>query len=93
MAYDEKQALSIFKARRNILPANTAQDEYFGVIIEAAEKRLEKEGIHIMRGDADDLMLLVNLASWMYANRDSNTGMPDWLRAAIRERWLNERDS
>jgi len=35
-------------------------------------------------------MLVVDYTCWAYANRDANTGMPDWLRLRRRERWLQE---
>ena len=38
----------------------------------------------------DDLMLVVDMAVYQYQNRDSNAGMPEWLRLRRRERWLKE---
>ena len=41
-----------------------------------------------------DTSLDTNTAVWHYQSRDSQAGMPEWLRLQRRERWLCEgRDS
>lgn len=88
MPYDEQLILNLFKARLNRLAADTSLDEYFTERIKAAKEELERNGI-ILVDDADDSMLLVDFAAWKYQNRDNNSGMPEWLRLARRERWLS----
>lgn len=90
MTYDSTLALSLVKARLNILPANTTLDEYLNARIEATAQELEGSGIRI-RNDAEDTMLLVDMTVWQYQSRDKEGGMPEWLRMRRRERWLRDR--
>lgn len=90
MTYDSTLALSLVKARLNILPANTTLDEYLIARIEATAQELEGSGIRI-RNDAEDTMLLVDMTVWQYQSRDKESGMPEWLRLRRRERWLRDR--
>ena len=57
--------------------------------IEAAAEELKRTGI-TLTDSADDLMLLVDFTVWKYQNRDKAAGMPEWLRLARRERWLQQ---
>lgn len=57
--------------------------------IEAGRAELRGKGI-TLRDTPDDEMLLVDVVCWRYSARDKQTGMPEWLRLAIRERWLWE---
>lgn len=81
-------ALSLLKARRNRAKGDTSLDEYFRALIEAAIGTLTKNGI-ALTDEIDDIMLVVDVANYNYANRDKNEGVPEWLRLKRRERWLN----
>ena len=35
-------------------------------------------------------MLVADTVVWQYQNRDKDTGMPEWLRLARRERFIQE---
>lgn len=87
---DPTTALSLMKTRLNRLSGDTSLDGLFGTMLEAAEQELEKTGI-VLNDTAQDMMLVVNTAVWHYQSRDSQAGMPDWLRLQRRERWLNQR--
>ena len=87
---DSLTALALVKARLNRMAADTSLDEHFLQRIDAAAAELEGTGISLT-DSADDLMLLVDYTVWQYQNRDSNAGMPDWLRLRRRERWLRQR--
>ncbi len=91
MAYTESTVLSIVKARLNRLASDTSLDIYLKKRIEAADIELAGNGIKLVAGNADDEVLLADYVVWRYQNRDKNTGMPEWLRLARRERWLKER--
>lgn len=90
MAVNTDAALEMVKARLNRLPGDTRLDEYFTQRIKAAIGDLEGTGIHLTES-ARDLMLLVDYTVWSYQNRDKPGSMPDWLRLARRERWLQEK--
>lgn len=85
---NKETALTLVKARLNRL--DTALDTYLSARIDAAVTDLERTGIILDTSQAD-LMLVVDYTCWAYANRDAQTGMPDWLRLRRRERWLQQR--
>ena len=58
--------------------------------IEAGRAELQGKGINLREDDPNDTMLLVDFVCWRYSARDKQVGMPEWLRLAIRERWLWE---
>lgn len=87
---DVNIALDLMKARLNRLAGDTSLDGLFVTTLQASAEELEKTGIQL-NDTAQDVMLVVNTAVWHYQSRDSQTGMPDWLRLQRRERWLNER--
>lgn len=86
--YNAETALSLVKARMNRLQEDTTLDEYLRERIKGAAENLEGIGIKLREENAEDLMLLVDLTVWQYQNRDSASGMPEWLRLRRRERWL-----
>lgn len=83
-------ALPLVKQRLNRATADTSLDTHFTKRIEAAELELTRKGI-TLQDDADDLMLLVDYSVWRYQNRDKPGGQPDWLKLAVRERWLSSK--
>jgi len=91
MAYTETTVLGIVKARLNRLASDTSLDDYLRKRIEAADAELARVGIKLVAGNVDDEVLLADYVVWRHQNRDKNTGMPEWLRLARRERWLKER--
>lgn len=88
MAYTEAAVLSIVKQRLNRI--DTALDTHLTLRIAAAAAELERNGI-VLVDDVDDNILLADYTTWRYQNRDSNTGMPEWLRLARRERFLSSK--
>jgi hypothetical protein len=89
MAYTKSTVLGIVKARLNRLASDTSLDEYFLQRIEAADKELERTGIHLKADDVDDAVFLADFVAWKHSNRDNPDGMPEWLRLARRERWMS----
>lgn len=86
--YTEATVLSIVKQRLNRL--STDLDGHLRIRIEAAAGELERNGIKLV-GDIDDNVFLADYTVWKYQNRDSNTGMPEWLRLARRERFISSK--
>lgn len=85
---DDAKILAMCKARLD--RSHTSMlDEQLIDRIRACRGDLERKGIHLT-DTADDAMLLVDVVCWRYSARDKQTGMPEWLRLAIRERWLQE---
>lgn len=89
MAVDRGTALALMKARLNRLASDTTLDTYFQARISAAIDELTATGI-VLDDEQEDLLLVVDTAVWQYQNRDSGSGMPDWLRLRRRERWLQQ---
>jgi hypothetical protein len=82
--------LSLVKSRLNRLTSDKSLDVYFTARIESAQKELTRIGIQIDEESVRDQLLLADLVAWQYQNRDKPGGMPDWLRLARRERWLQQ---
>lgn len=82
-------AFDLVKARLNRLPGDTSIDTLLGARVTAAAEELEQKGIHLTDSPSDTL-LLVDYTAYQYSARDQQTGMPEWLRLRIRERWLQE---
>ena len=78
------------KTRLNRMPGESALDEYFAARLDAAEREMARQGIKLTDG-MDDVLLLVDKAVFDYQNRDKMQSQPDWLKAKLRGRWLNER--
>lgn len=83
------QALCLTLVKQRLNRLDDTLDDYLAARINAAVKDIERTGI-ILGDDDGDLMLVVDYTVWAYANRDANTGMPDWLRLRRRERWIQQ---
>ena len=81
-------ALSLLKERLDRMPEDTTRDEYFTARIEQTIGEMERQGI-TLTDSVDDLMLVVDGAAWNHANRDKQSGEPDWLRKKRVRRWIN----
>ena len=79
--------LSMLRARLDEPPHEI--DEFLRSIIDGVIRNLEKSGIHI-RENASDIMFVVDMSAWKYSCRDKAEGMPEWLKTARRERFLQE---
>lgn len=69
-------------------------DDYLAARIDAAVEELAASGIHI-QNNPRDCMFVCDYVVWQYGNRDKgapgqDTKMPEWLRLARRERFLQE---
>lgn len=91
MAYNEATVLGVVKARLNRLASDTSLDEYLKIRIQAADAELSDNGINLVEDDVRDTVFLADMVVWQHNNRDKPDGMPEWLRLARRERWLNQR--
>lgn len=92
--YAPEIAYELLKARldRGGMPVPIALEDYWRCRIEAAALELEKKGIHL-ENTADDNILVSDVAAESILNRDKPGHRPEWLRLAIRERWLRERQA
>lgn len=79
--------LTMLRARLDEPPHEL--DEFLRSLIFGVIAELESTGIHI-RDDARDLMFVTDMTAWKYSCRDKAEGMPEWLRLARRERYLQE---
>ena len=81
--------LQLIKVRLN--RADTALDDYLSTRIEAARDELEHKGVSLNMTMTEDCVFLADYAAWQYLNRDQAGAMPEWLRLALRERFLRNR--
>lgn len=90
MAHTPLTVLGIVKARLNRQASDTSLDTYLTARIAATDLELERTGITLVADDVRDQVLLADIVVWQYSNRDKPGAMPDWLRLARRERWLQQ---
>lgn len=92
MAFDTTVALGILKARmdRAGVACPSALEAYWSQRVTAAVQELTAKGINLT-DTVEDSALVADLAADRIINRDRPGGLPEWLRLAIRERWLRER--
>lgn len=88
MAFDPTLTLGIVKSRLGIVV--TTQDTYLTQLVNSSYAKLVNQmGIVYDETRFDHATLLADYAVWRYQNRDSTTGMPQWLRLEIRELYLS----
>lgn len=61
--------------------------------LDAAQSLIRREGINLDLDDAEDGLLLVMYASYLYGKRNSNEPMPRMLRYALNNRVMSEKGS
>lgn len=79
--------LSMLRARLDEPPHEL--DDFLRGIIDGVIEELDASGIHI-RDNSRDIMFVTDMSAWKYSCRDKAEGMPEWLRIARRERYLQE---
>ena len=92
MAYNPGTALALLMGRMDRAGVATPAPltAYWTAALEAAAAELATKGI-ALEDTADDNLLVADLAAETLLSRDKPGGRPEWLRLAIRERWLRER--
>lgn len=60
--------------------SSDAYDERLQSYIEAAKKRITREGVTIDMEDIDHIETIIMYAHWMWAKRDTGEGMPRMVR-------------
>lgn len=83
MAHTENQ-LAMLKVDLGLMELTEKQQTYLGQLLDAAQKRLTKQGITLVDGEPDHDELVVLYASWNYRKRtgEGSTEMPQPLRTA-----------
>lgn len=81
--------VTLVKQREGIL--NSVQDDYMKAIVEGVIGELEKQhGIGVDLNNMDIFMLIVDMASFRYSNRDSIEGFPKHLEYRLRNFYINK---
>lgn len=71
---------------------SASRDEFFDKLIEGIVSELtEEKGIILDENNANHQMFIADYASWKFQNRDSNAGMPNYLRLRMRNLFLHSR--
>lgn len=85
-------AFELLRARmdRGGLPVPAALETTWRITMIAAAQRLERAGI-ILTDSISDALLVSDYTAYLLTNRDSAGGEPEWLRSAIRNRWIQQR--
>lgn len=90
MAINVETVVALVKQRKDMMPGISQRDDYITERVKAVISEMAGKGIHLV-DDPADVMLAVDMTAWQYKNRDQSGAMPEWLRLARRERWLNDR--
>jgi len=69
----------------------SAYDERLGQYLDAAQKRIEEEGVTLDTNDIGDMQIIVMYAAWMWRRRDTMEGMPRMLRYTLNNRVFAEK--
>ena len=76
----------------NLMISTDAYDNYLKATIKAANGFISDQGINL-DDSAEDSMLVVMYAAYLYAKRNENTPMPRSLRWALNNRLMHEKGS
>lgn len=87
---DNDLIYALMLTRLNRLAVDKGLETLLRHTIDAAQEELAQAGIRLNSSPLD-VDLVVNVAVDKYMRRDKDTGRPEWLRYAIRQRWLAER--
>lgn len=68
-----------------------AYDDRLTQYLNAAAGQIAREGITLNLSSADDALLQVMYAAWMWRRRDSGEGMPRMLRYQMNNRLFQEK--
>ena len=68
-----------------------AYDNRLTQYLNAAASQIAREGITLDSSKADDVLLQVMYAAWMWRRRDSGEGMPRMLRYQMNNRLFQEK--
>lgn len=68
-----------------------AYDNRLTQYLNAAAGQIAREGITLDSSNADDVLLQVMYAAWMWRRRDSGEGMPRMLRYQLNNRLFQEK--
>lgn len=90
MAINVETVVALVKQRKDMMTGISQRDDYITARVNAVISEMAGKGIHLV-DDPADVMLAVDMTVWQYNNRDQSGAMPEWLRLARRERWLNDR--
>lgn len=90
MAINVETVVALVKQRKDMMSGISQRDDYITARVNAVISEMAGKGIHLV-DDPADVMLAVDTTVWQYNNRDQSGAMPEWLRLARRERWLNDR--
>ena len=74
----------------NLMISTDAYDNYLRATIKAAKGFISDEGINL-NNSAEDSMLVVMYAAYLYAKRNENTPMMRSLRWALNNRLMREK--
>jgi hypothetical protein len=67
------------------------RDAFFLQLLDGTIKEIERRGIIVDKNSADDQMLVVDYACWVYRKRQENIPLADNIQHRIRNRIIKER--
>lgn len=88
---DDQSRLALLKANVSAI-GSTLYDDLFLSLLNSSVSMIEREGITLDMGSAEDNNLIVGYATWLFQQReDPAMPMPRWLRYALNNKVLQQK--
>ena len=80
--------LQLFKLDLGI--THNLRDSYFIVLLDSAKRKIEGKGIKLDITKAEDMMLVIDYAAWLYRKRQENLPLSRSLQFRLHSRIIKE---
>lgn len=88
---DDQSRLALLKANVSAI-GSTLYDDLFLSLLNSSVSMIEREGITLDMGSAEDNNLIVGYATWLFQQREQpDMQMPRWLRYALNNKVLHQK--
>lgn len=88
---DDQSRLALLKANVSAI-GSTLYDDLFLSLLNSSVSMIEREGITLDIGSAEDNNLIVGYATWLFQQREQpDMQMPRWLRYALNNKVLHQK--
>lgn len=80
--------LHLFKIDLGI--THNLRDEYFNILLDSAKGEIEGKGIKLDIALAEDMMLVIDYAAWLYRKRQENIPLSRIIQFRLHNRIIKE---
>lgn len=88
---NDQSRIALLKANVSAI-GSTLYDDLFLSLLNSSVSMIEREGITLDMGSAEDNYLIVGYATWLFQQREQpDMQMPRWLRYALNNKVLHQK--